>query len=118
MEPTQKTSVEEWINIYEGAKSNPIKISYTTNDFEPKIKFMHKRVVIPIEVSLYVPRTLQLLSHSTKFWGVFKSFKVCTIMGFRGLTLNLFHEDIESLTFDPRYWGWNGQIKMVDLMLN
>jgi hypothetical protein len=48
MEPIQKTIVEKWINIYEGAKSNPIKILYTTNDFKPKIKyFMHKRVVIP-----------------------------------------------------------------------
>ncbi len=47
-EPTQKTSVKEWINIYEGAKTNSINILYTTNDFKPKIKdLMHKRVVIP-----------------------------------------------------------------------
>jgi hypothetical protein len=26
----------------------------------------------------------------------------------------MFHENIESLTFDPRYWGWNGQIKMAN----
>lgn len=35
-------------------------------------------------------------------------------MGFRRLTLKLFHEDIDNLTFDLRYWGWNGQIKMAN----
>jgi len=47
-EPTQKASVKEWINIYEGVKTNSINIIYITNDFKPKIKYlMHKRVVIP-----------------------------------------------------------------------
>jgi hypothetical protein len=40
MEQIPKTSVEEWINIYEGVKSNPINILYTTNDFKSKIKYL------------------------------------------------------------------------------
>jgi len=94
--------------------SNPIIDFGTTQGFQSYS--IEQEVVIPKEVHIFTigkySKTLQLLPNQQVFKGVLRRIQVCTRIGVKGATLNLFYGALGDLTFDLKNWKWNRQVEL------